>query len=123
MNAALPASLLLLVGSSLACTGGEARPDGGNGLALSIEAEPFVVLGEAADDCAGAPGYVTGATRLPDGTIAVADLYLPGIRYFDSPGALLHTAGGAWGRTNSRPSNGSASARRIRCSSGTAGAA
>ncbi len=88
------------VAAALACAG-EAEPPPANGPACSpglprwtLAPEPDVSIGVLEGD----PPYqlfrVTGAVRLGDGTIVVTNVGTQELRYFDSTGAFLRSAGG-----------------------------
>lgn len=80
-----------------ACHGGDASSDG----VIGIEAVPTYVVAEEPDVSIGvtkgkAPyllNVVTGATRLSDGTIVVADATSAELRYFDASGRFVRTMG------------------------------
>jgi hypothetical protein len=94
---------LLLLGLTLpfllaACRGGDTPSDA----VTAIEAVPTLVVADEPDVSIGVTkgkgpyllSLVTGATRLSDGTIVVADAASAELRYFDASGRFLRAAGG-----------------------------
>lgn len=94
-------SFLLLVATFLlpfwGCGGEAPSPEDG----WSVRPEPVFLLPVGAVDEAGeaeGPGFVTWATRMPDGGVVVADHHGPGVHRFSPRGELL--------RSFSRPGRG-----------------
>lgn len=61
--------------------------------ALGVDAHPAALFPISLQDESATIGYAIGATRLPDGSVLVADTYEQSIRWFDSSGHLLRTIG------------------------------
>lgn len=62
---------------------------------LTLDTVPLVDIGPTSPtDSVGMIGYATGATRLSNGVIAVADDYMPGVRFYKPSGEDLRATGG-----------------------------
>ena len=71
------------------------RPPDGSRLAWRIGPEPEVSIGERDDEEPYLLSSVTGAMRLPDGRIVVANRSTNDLRFFDALGTHLSTRGGS----------------------------
>ena len=58
-----------------------------------IASEPLFDVGAAQDDTLHSFGDVTGATRLPDGSVVVADRLSASLRYFSPEGRFIRSVG------------------------------
>ena len=92
-NARVACGGLAYVGLALlgtAACGRETAPSSGKAAAWSVDALPMLTLGLAdSDDLDATFERITGATRLPDGTLLVADVGEAPLKLFDSAGAFV----------------------------------